>query len=93
MHTESNMTNSWSASLRKQHLGGKLNCVVMPDVTALVSILFILPNVSTYCNFTSKFSSKYSTYSFQDNGTKEIVHFELVEVIQRDLCLNEMPHL
>lgn len=54
MHTGSNMTNSQSTSLRKEHLGGKLNCVVMPDVTALVSILFVLPNVSTYGDFTSK---------------------------------------
>ncbi|XP_078020968.1 uncharacterized protein LOC117272855 [Epinephelus lanceolatus] len=28
------------------------------------------------------FSSKYSTYSFQDDATKEIVHFELVEVTE-----------
>lgn len=30
----------------------------------------------------SGYSAKYSTYSFQDDATKEIMHFELVQVNQ-----------
>ena len=30
--------------------------------------------------FPTGYSSKYGTYSFQDDATKEIVHYELVQV-------------
>lgn len=30
--------------------------------------------------FPKGYSCKYSTYSFQDDATKEILHFELVQV-------------
>lgn len=67
--------------------------MVMPDVIVLVGISLITLNANArlllfHCDklytlcFSTGFSSKYSTYSFQDDSAKEIVHFELVEVLQ-----------
>lgn len=38
------------------------------------------------------FSAKYSTYSFMDDATKEIVHFELVQVNQHASIISKIIH-
>lgn len=69
-----------------------LNFVVMQGVIALVRIiipltlgdfeLILFSVIFTYWYYVSPkgYSSKYSTYSLQDDATKEIVYFELVQV-------------
>lgn len=41
----------------------------------------------TYLSYVSGFSSKYSGYSFQDDSTKLIIHFELVQVKKMHNCI------
>ncbi|KAL7372307.1 hypothetical protein ABVT39_013647 [Epinephelus coioides] len=38
--------------------------------------------IDLYITYTASYSAKYSTYSFQDDATKEILHFELVQVTE-----------